>query len=857
MKIKSLSKIVFPILLTGITLLLLFLPLGSGMFFGSEGDWYSQHVGIAESLRQTMLETGSIIPQYIHIGGGSSIYDFAYYGLLRPDILLSCLIPDVDMKYVIAGYAVFEVLAGVNLCYFWLLRQKIQNKFAFAGAVLFAASTCFYHAHHQIMFVNFLPFLLLALLGVDRLLEKEKCGMLTAALFLIYIHSFYYAISCLVLVGVYTVYRILQDDTVCKIVKKREWNRLKEMLMGKIGKLVFSFILSVLMAMILLLPTGLDILSTHKDAGGFVKTPRQIVDFSLKGLLYSPYGCGMTLITLYCLVLSLYRRGKRFLSVSLLLVMSVPAVSYVLNGFLYSRAKILIPFVTLLVLLAADTLQDIYMERQNCRVIPLLVSFWPVCFSVWKPLIFIDGVLLLAWTSVWWSSKINPSVKRRTFWLVLVVPLLVSLGINMSDSCLKSVCEKLGIYTGNSYLKTEDDRQQHFTSEEIESVVTDARYRFDILANSFVNCNLLTDGKIHKTAMYSSVTNADYAAFYYDTMKNAISTNNRVALVPGQNPCFGYIMGIKYVMADADHIPNGYRTILQKGDYVLAKNESVLPICYGTTDIMSSKKYETLSFPDTMEALCQNAVVEKKEEKMVASSTEKEGNSLFTSHMKKERAEDIFGTNGETKLMDSSGSKKRERLTFKQSLKGKLLILSFRVESKTGQEVVITINGVKNKLSAKSAPYPNQNKEFTYMLSIDNEEELIVKKSEGEYELKNLEIYTIEESYLKHSDITLPIARRKSSDKGESVFSGSIHMKENGYFITSYPYRKGYQVMVDGQPVEYEKVNTAFIGFPITAGGHCIEITYEAPGFRIGAVVSVFAVVIFGFVTMWEKKQTD
>ena len=90
------------VFLTVITLLLLFLPIGTGMFFGSEGDWCSQHVGIAESLRRTMLETHSLIPQYIHLGGGSSIYDFAYYGLLRPEILFSCLVPYVEMKYIIA-----------------------------------------------------------------------------------------------------------------------------------------------------------------------------------------------------------------------------------------------------------------------------------------------------------------------------------------------------------------------------------------------------------------------------------------------------------------------------------------------------------------------------------------------------------------------------------------------------------------------------------------------------------------------------------------------------------------------------------------------------------------------------------
>lgn len=112
-------------ILTVLTLVILLLPLSQGDFFGSEGDWYSQHVGAAENLRQTMLNTGSLFPQFSTGGGGCNIYDLAYYGLLRPDVLFSCLVPNLEMKYIIAGYALLGVIASVNLCYIWLRRQKL------------------------------------------------------------------------------------------------------------------------------------------------------------------------------------------------------------------------------------------------------------------------------------------------------------------------------------------------------------------------------------------------------------------------------------------------------------------------------------------------------------------------------------------------------------------------------------------------------------------------------------------------------------------------------------------------------------------------------------------------------------
>ena len=78
--------------LTLLTLIIMIGPLERGELLGSEGDWLSQHVGAAETLRQTMLERGTIFPQHISIGGGSNSYDLAYYGMFRPDVLISCLL---------------------------------------------------------------------------------------------------------------------------------------------------------------------------------------------------------------------------------------------------------------------------------------------------------------------------------------------------------------------------------------------------------------------------------------------------------------------------------------------------------------------------------------------------------------------------------------------------------------------------------------------------------------------------------------------------------------------------------------------------------------------------------------------
>lgn len=851
---KDLSAVIFcHIILTIITLLLLFFPLGTGMFFGSEGDWYSQHVGIAESLRQTMLETGSLIPQYIHLGGGSSIYDFAYYGVLRPDILFSCFVPEIEMKYIIAGYAVLGVTASVNFCYIWLRKQKLLNSFAFAGAVLLASAACFYHAHHQIMFVNYMPFLILALMGVDRLLDKKRIALLVFSLFMIYIHSFYYSISCILVIGIYMIHKCLQKEKM--EIGKGKWKQWIMKTGAFWGLFVFTVLLSIGMAMVLLFPTGLDILSNEKDSGSFVTAPVKLTDWSLTGLLYNPYGCGMTLLTLYCLLLSITGKRKRFLSVALLFCILCPFVSYVLNGFLYSRAKILIPFTLLFVFVAADTLQELYQGTKMYGFLPLLCCFIPVFHSRWEPLILIDGLLLLLWSLLQRTNRIGERIRKRMFWLVLVLPVFVSLGINMSDSYLKPVCSRLGIGINGTYLKAGDDRQEHFTKEEIAGFVTDSRYRFDVLANNFVNCNLLANGKVNKTSMYSSVTNTDYAKFYYDIMHNPISLNNRVALVPGKNEYFSYFMGLKYLLTDKENLPAGYKKIMQKGDYILAQNDNVLPVCYGTGEVLNEEDYKRLEFPDTVEALCSKAVIPSDD--VIATAGLSQEKESFASHIKKEQLDSFFLEDGGEKLLHPSGKKECYKLKLAEPIYEKVLILKFHVESADGREVVISINGIKNKLSSKSAPYPNRNHDFTYLISAEGAlEELEIEVSKGRYTVDNINIYTADIERMYHSDIVIPQVKSQTAKKKGNVFQGEINMKESGYFITSYPYRKGYKIKLDGVWISPRKVNTAFVGFPIEAGNHRIEITFEAPGFRAGYIISTISCTMFVLIIVWERKRT-
>ena len=157
------------------------------------------------------------------------------------------------------------------------------------------------------------------------------------------------------------------------------------------------------------------------------------------------------------------------------------------------------------------------------------------------------------------------------------------------------------------------------------------------------------------------------------------------------------------------------------------------------------------------------------------------------------------------------------------------------------RDIDITINGIRNRLSGSSAPYPNQNHTFTYMHSANTPlKTLEIAFSEGNYKINNLRGFTLPISAIAHPDIT-PFTPCSENEK--ALLQGSITMKEDGYFVTSFAFSNGYEILVDGRPADPVMVNKGFTGFPIKKGTHEIIVTFHAPGKRIGILFSFAAAI--------------
>ena len=74
------------------------------------------------------------------------------------------------------------------------------------------------------MFVNYMPFLILSLMGTDRYFQKKKSGLLTGSVFLMIMTSFYFSIGGILVLFIYGVFQYLDIQE-----KQRKKSNCKEL----------------------------------------------------------------------------------------------------------------------------------------------------------------------------------------------------------------------------------------------------------------------------------------------------------------------------------------------------------------------------------------------------------------------------------------------------------------------------------------------------------------------------------------------------------------------------------------------------------------------------------------------------
>ena len=851
--------------------------------FGAKVDWISQHSVIPELFRQQFYDTGNFFPDFtLQAGGGQNIYNFAYYGLYSPAILLSYLFPLVSMSAYIMAVSVGSLALSVMLLHYWLSRRGFNRKICFGVSLLFLlAGPMIVQSYSQIMFVNYMPWLLLSFLGADRYLDFVKIireeaklhpvreGVRAHTILIIgvwgmILTSFYFSIGGMLALAVYGLCRYIKMEEKAEgVAKVTVW---RDFIKAAAGY-VFSMGISVLLSGILLVPTTYSLIQGNHIQSGYTWKDLLFPKMPVEELFCQPYGVGLTTLLLTALLTGLFYRKwqERLLSQISLVLLVIPAFAWVLNGGLYIRGKVWIPFLPLFCYMIA-----IYIKKQTEKQVNVKISataYLVTLLFVWHAdtkysfILLAEGIALLVFYLAFCYLVVCWKKKGQELWLL--VPSVCFLAVFLTVCMPNKTCilepEFYKTVTNRSYSRLEQKIEKKMTKANGDS----GMYRIEEVGNSrfkAADLNRIRGRKQYLSSIYSSAYSTEYQNFRKDTFGVEQPFRNLMMQSVSENPEFRSLMGVRYILSEKN-VP-GYRKIMQDGKVAVYENKEVLPMAYVTDQTISDREYDSLKYPYNQTVFEKAVVVQGKEAQAVQSiksegSKDRQIHNVTAQSVKAGTKEVQNVTTGDKKKDDIeklniSGSfwkirtrkQTQKEITFGRKAKeGEVLYIRFQVKNhRCGKDVAVWLNGVRNKLTAKTHIYYNGNTMFTYAVALNKgEEKAKLLLDSGDYDVKNVEAYVgqTEQTFSYHTFQT-----DWKRTKGNRI-EGTVKGMADGYFVTSVPYDKGFTVKVDGHTVKTEKVNKAFLGFRIGAGTHHVKITYHAPGKRAGMLVSVVGIFLF------------
>ncbi|MDD6879504.1 MAG: YfhO family protein [bacterium] len=822
-KIKSfINKYKFEIFITIIfACFYIFLTRFGKYYYGSTLDWNVQHYLIPDYFRKLFYKTGNLIPSFaFNIGSGQNIYNLSYYGLLSPTILISYLLPFISMKSYIQISSILLIYISV-LLFKYFISSKFDKKITIISTILYMLSGCLlFHSHRHIMFVNYMPFLIMGLIGVDNYFNNNRKSLLTLSIILITSTSYFFSISSILCIILYGIYVYIKTN---KTIKFNQF-------FTDGFKFLMPIFIGILASMIILLPTFIALLNGRADTSVVIDYLKLFIPTINTGyILYNSYSPGLTSFVYFALIYSIVEKKKenRFLAICLSILLIFPIFIYLLNGGMYINAKVLIPFTPLFIFVIAITMNSMFKSKKSNLIPIFLFIILGIYVFLSKDNSFylnIDFVITM-------SCLIIFSIIKKDYYIYVPLIIIMMCMFAVSNYLDKLQSKKID-YNNNSTKQLVDYIQN----------IDNSIYRISNRNGGLATANYIVNSDYNTSSYYSSIGNQNYQYFYYQGIGNDILNRSRGQLSAPKNLIFNIYSGNKYLIGPEIN-ELGYDFVKSIDNNYLYINNDVLPIGYVSNRVMPISYYNKLEYPYNVEAILNYVIIDDNSAVEYNSNIKKidfDYEIVFKKDLTIDKKDNVVKIDSEQngELVIDLGKK----------LENEILFIKFNLLDSNSCGVgdnLININGISNKLTCKNWKYYNNNKTFEYTISEEKLNRLTIKFDKGNYKISDIETYIINYSDLVngYNDIDTFNISNISGD----VIEGSINNSSNGYFNLSIPYDNGFNIYVDNKKIKYEKTDLSFIGFKMEEGYHDIKIEYKSPGLTVAKTLSLIGFSLFAF----------
>ncbi|SFX20014.1 Uncharacterized membrane protein YfhO [Thermoactinomyces sp. DSM 45891] len=799
--------------------------------------------------------------------GGDVFSEFIYYFSTSPFFWLTIPldIATIQDAFNIRMFiSVFKVTLAMIFMYHLLRYNKRTKLSSVVGSLIYCGSI--YIMDNSLRFdfmMDGLIWLPLLILGFERMIDQQKKGMFVGLVFLIVCSNFYLAFGSTVFLYLYAALKYFLSRETYRFVDFIKYY-LQITVWYIVGVLLSAFSFWTVIGAYLQLDRfySNDIPIPPFFEWSFYKTLLyQLFLYSRKTDLTIVLPIIVMVLIFYGFLIKERQMRKRMIFTTFFFVLLLVPFTYT---FFNGMAGIKYRWLYLFLFVVAQTISFIldHLLEKPCRKVKLYfvgIALFLIVMVICKPYIvtdlpyskreFVIGVLgLLSIGCFFLVNKLSRKVIAISLVSLLTLNILFTNWMffefhRKPYELKKKQQEYLESYNQPEdvdmfrQIETEDPTFFRTMWEGIPEYNAPLVYRY----RGFSTYNSLLSGTVNK------FFKTEYNTRHFNTPSLFMNLDNRLYMETA--------LGNKYyvIPKGKDWVPYGYTFVKETGKFKIYRNDFALPIGFLYDSVVDKKTFDQLNYAERDQLLLLAAVVDDRSKVNVP--------AFQTSQL---NVEEKTITNQDIKLEGATlkGNvltvEDIALLTISNPFAKKLgeTLMSVEIKRPDGQYFRIWANGKEFQDFGKDNMYNYPRKQIVFNIGYEQKKgQIEIGLSPGTYELNRVSFQF--NSFKPYPDLIKQ--RREQSLQNVSFDSnhvkGDINAAKDGILYLSIPYSKGWKAKIDGKEVETMKVNSTFIGIPLTKGEHKVELSYFTPNLVMGTAISLITLLSLIGYFWWERKK--
>ncbi len=580
------------------------------------------------------------------------------------------------------------------------------------------------------------------------------------------------------------------------------------------------------------------------------------------------------------IVVLFLKKGRKSLKTSVItgtIFCMIPAVGFVFSGFgnINNRWSYIYSFALAAVL--AFVWEDILTltKKQRCIVavccLPSLALFFYEIATGGKKarnITAISAIVMLATLAVIFFIAAAPKLKRRTKSMALVGLTAFSLTAYGYEVYSYQTANVASEFRKNGEIYGRITKMPLAAMEDVED---DMFYRAQTnkFHRSVQGAAQILDynGIVYYTSTISKIMQEYYRQLGVNswTLVRLLGFDRRAFL--------DAMASVKYFAVNEgqeQYLPYGYQEVLRTEKegvpYVVYENAFVLPLGYTYDQVISEEEWQRCDMAMRQEVMMQAAVVE-------APQTNGSLSEMETTEVP------VNGKIVKPTIVSAENVEIGEDTIITSGEKGEKAVMTLQFDAPENAEIYLYFKGLSyDNTEETDITYQCGENTYTYGLQglrntyYTGQTDLLLNMGYYEKKMDTCTITFDRRKELACEEILIycqPMEQLESytdalkEDVLENVeiltnkVKGTISLTEDKLLALSIPYAGGWTAYVDGEKTELLRTNLMYMGLPLSAGEHTIELCYKIPGIGVSLLISAAGIVIFISALVIRRKRKN